>query len=83
MQRLRKIMAAKGISQTQLSRLTGISQGAISMILNNKRSPKWENIIAIANALDVSTEDLRDDIEHDDQEEEEHCAEVEQMCLCA
>lgn len=82
MQRLRKILRQRGITQRQLAEMSGVAQPSISLIVNGKRSPNWETACQIADALGVSLDDLRDD-KDEDQEEEEQCAEVEQMCLCA
>lgn len=49
--------ARKGISNSDLAKITGLSQGTISNIKNGKRC-KPENVHSIAKALDVDPEDL-------------------------
>lgn len=52
-------MAAKGISQAELARITGLSQQMLSKILLGKNSDvKLSTAIAIARALDVSLDYL-------------------------
>ncbi len=46
------------ISQDKLSELTGINQQQISFIENKKAFPKLETIIKIAEALNVTVNDL-------------------------
>lgn len=82
MQNLRKIMTRRGISQKNLAEMTGLSQGAVSMILRGERVPRWDTIITIATALGVPTDELRDDIDQEEKPEEQ-CAPQEQMCLYA
>ncbi len=55
-ERLKEYMAAAGINQTQLSKLTGINKSSICEYLSGSYEPKSRNIIKIANALNISPE---------------------------
>lgn len=57
--RLRRIMYKKGMTQAELSELTGISQPQISTYLSGKNSPSFYKVDRIAKALGCSTDDLR------------------------
>jgi len=56
--RVRKFREKKGLSTTDLSKLTGISQSTISKLENGKRQASPQLIEKLAKALDVSTERL-------------------------
>jgi len=51
--RLQHIMELKHVTQYDLARLTGTTQGNISYILNEGRSPRVDLAARIARALDV------------------------------
>ncbi len=51
---LSEIMIERGISQSELARLSGISQSSISDYLNSRYEPKQDKVDAIATALMVS-----------------------------
>ena len=53
-QRMKELMG--DCTQTRFSELTGISQSSISKILNNQHSLTANNIVAIAEAYNVSTD---------------------------
>lgn len=55
---LRKIRLSKGITQAELSKKTGISQVQISYYENARRTPRIELLKAIAEALEVTTDEL-------------------------
>lgn len=57
--RLRRIMNLKGVTQEQLSVMTGIQQSQLSNYINGKTSPSFYNVDKIARALDCRTDDLR------------------------
>ena len=57
--RLSRLMRFKGIMQSELSELTGITQASISQYINGKKSPTFYTVDKIARALDCSLEDLR------------------------
>ena len=52
--RLKALQESRGLSQVQISQLTGISQGTISGYLNDRKSPGLETAFHIAEALGVS-----------------------------
>lgn len=55
---LKRIMEDRGLTQTELAKLTGITQSSISDWLNNKYEPKQNKIFQIASALNVSPSSL-------------------------
>lgn len=55
---LRLQRAKQRISQDKLSELTGINQQQISYIENGKACPKLETVIKIAEALNISVNEL-------------------------
>ena len=57
--RLSRLMRRKGIMQSELSELTGITQASISQYINGRKSPSFYTVDKIARALDCSIEDLR------------------------
>ena len=57
--RLNRIMNHKGVTQTELSRVTGIPQSQLSRYITGRNSPTFNNVIKIVNALDCSLEDFR------------------------
>lgn len=52
--RIKSVMNEKGITQSELSRLTGINKGTINHYLKAKYNPRPSVICAIARALNVS-----------------------------
>lgn len=57
-QRLRELMAIKGLTQAELADKVGIGQPAISMMLNRACRPQRKTILRFAEALGVSPEEL-------------------------
>jgi DNA-binding Xre family transcriptional regulator len=57
--RLRKIMMLKGVTQTELSEMTGISQPVLNRYLTGKATPGFYAVDRIAKALKCSTDDFR------------------------
>lgn len=57
--RLRKIMLVKGVTQTELSEMTGITQPALSNYLMGKTTPGFYAVDKIAKALNCSVDALR------------------------
>ncbi len=53
-ERLKSTMIKKGITQAQLSLLTGIPKSAISQYLSDKFKPRQERIRIISTTLDIS-----------------------------
>ena len=52
--RLREVLKEKGITQTELSKMTGISKSVISEWLSDKYEPKQDKIYIVAEKLSVS-----------------------------
>ena len=50
---MRKQMAAHGITQSELSKITGIGRSSISQYLSGKNEPTAERKIVIAEALSL------------------------------
>lgn len=57
--RLFKIMSRQGITQAELSHMTGIQQPILSGYITGKNSPSFYKVDKIAKALGCSTDDLR------------------------
>lgn len=57
---IKKIRKEKKISQKQLGVLCGMSESQIGQYENGYRSPKFETVLKIANALDISYFELLD-----------------------
>lgn len=57
---LQKYMEEKGINNHKLSKIANISQATISMFLNNKRDIKLNTACKIADALEISLDELRE-----------------------
>ena len=55
---LKQIMQEKGITLSELSRITGIGKSSISQYLSGKNIPTSERIKVIADALGCAVEDL-------------------------
>lgn len=55
---LKRIMAEKGVSPAELSRITGISKASLSQYLAGKNKPSAKRIIQMAEALEVDPDDL-------------------------
>jgi transcriptional regulator with XRE-family HTH domain len=56
--RLRELRARAGLSQAALAKLVGIAQSRVAEYESEttRYAPSWETVVAIALALDVSTE---------------------------
>lgn len=57
-ERMFQIMKEKNISQTQLSKLTGIAMQTISDWKNKKTNPGADKIMIICNVLEITPEEL-------------------------
>ena len=57
-ERLRDLMATKGITQVELAEKVGIGQPAISMMLNRTCRPQKKTVQKLAMALEVAPTDL-------------------------
>ena len=56
--RISELMAEKGVRQADLCRKTNISTALMSNYVKGKASPSLSNAIAIADALDVTLDEL-------------------------
>ncbi len=56
--RLSQLMAERQMTQTELARLVGVGQSAVSMLLSRKCQPQPRTLGKIAEALGVKVEDL-------------------------
>lgn len=66
--RIKHLCKQKGITQTQLAELTGITEASISRYVNSIREPRGSDIVKLADALGVTTDYLlkEQDYEHID-----------------
>jgi len=55
---IKRIRLAKGISQGDIVRSMGMDRAFVSNIENGKTNPTLATIVKLANALDVSTDEL-------------------------
>ena len=55
---LRDILKEYGMTQRQLAEETGLTEATISSYINKRKIPSMRAIVNIANALDISTDDL-------------------------
>jgi len=55
---LRGVRITKGVSQNQLSQLSGISRTGLGHIESGSVPPSFANVLRIAKALEVSVEDV-------------------------
>lgn len=60
---LNRLMKEKKLSQRQLAKLSGVSLSTINGMLDGKKSYSTENLIAIADTLDISLDRLLRDEE--------------------
>lgn len=57
--RLGRVMYYKGVTQSELSEMTGITQSNISNYITGRKTPSFYTVDKIARALDCSIEELR------------------------
>ena len=57
--RLYRIMYDKGVTQSELSEMTGITQSNISNYITGRKTPSFYTVDKIARALDCSIDELR------------------------
>ena len=55
---LKRLMAERGLTQVQIAKRAGISQGSVSNAVRAKRAQQLDVIIGIAKALNVSVSEL-------------------------
>lgn len=58
--RLQEIRKGKGLTLKQVAERSNLSEAAICLYENGKRKPMLDSLIKLANALDVSVEQLLD-----------------------
>lgn len=56
--RIRELLAEKGMTQKDLSELTGVTESAISHYIKGDRTPRCANLVKIAKALGTTADDL-------------------------
>tara|TARA_B100001939_G_scaffold345550_1_gene362378 strand:+ start:425 stop:652 length:228 start_codon:yes stop_codon:yes gene_type:complete len=56
--RIKEVLAEKGIKQKFLCEKLGINESVLSLIINGKRIPSQSRVKAIAKVLKVSVKDL-------------------------
>ena len=54
--RIARAMEWRRFTQGQLAKYSGLDQSYVSMIVNRKRSPGFDKVVAIADTLDVSVD---------------------------
>lgn len=58
MENLRRIRKARGLTQKELAEQVDVTESMIGMIENEKRSPSFELLLKLGEALDCSVDDL-------------------------
>lgn len=53
-QRLKELRLKKGLTQTELGEKVGVKQNTFTNWENGKREPNFENLVKLADLLDVS-----------------------------
>lgn len=56
--RLKELLKEKGITGKELAEKVDVTENAISMIINNKRQPRFDLLSQIAEVLDVDIREL-------------------------
>jgi transcriptional regulator with XRE-family HTH domain len=57
--RLRELRGGAGLTQGQLAERAGVKRDAVARWERGTREPSWSNVLALADALAVSTEAFR------------------------
>jgi transcriptional regulator with XRE-family HTH domain len=57
--RLRELREEKGWTQAELAERVGVSAHTVAQWERSRREPSWNNVVAMADALGVSTEAFR------------------------
>jgi transcriptional regulator with XRE-family HTH domain len=55
---MRELRARRGMTQEQLSEAAGRSRGFVAELESGRRGASFEGVVALAQALDVSVEEL-------------------------
>lgn len=58
MSRMKEVRVQKNLQQVDLVKATGLSKGSISLIESGKSSPSMNSAFKIAQALDVTVDEL-------------------------
>lgn len=66
--RLKEVLKEKGVTGKVLSEKIGVTENAISMIANEKRQPRFDLLLQIAETLDVDVRDLFNPTKNADKE---------------
>ncbi len=56
--RIKELLNEKGITGKELAKQLEITENAVSLIVNNKRQPRFELLQKIAQILDIDIKDL-------------------------
>lgn len=62
-QRFRDVLAEKGMTQTEFADEIGKKQSAVSRWANGTVNPSLENLLLIAEALDMTLSELLEDVD--------------------
>lgn len=57
-ERIKMLMIEKHLNQKELAKLSGITEASMSKYLNGERTPRIDVIVNLANALNVTTDEL-------------------------
>ena len=55
---IREIRESRGLNQTELAKRAGLQRSAIGHFETGRRKPSWDNILKLANALEVSVDQI-------------------------
>jgi transcriptional regulator with XRE-family HTH domain len=58
-ERLRQLRQEAGLTIQALADKAGLHREGVAQLERNRRQPTWETVIALADALDISTEEFR------------------------
>lgn len=61
--RLKRLMGARGITQTQLAERTGIDRSVLNRLANGKAQPRAEHVAWLAPVLELTPEELMRDLD--------------------
>lgn len=57
--KLREIRDARGLTQAELAELAGLTRVGLAQLEIGRRSPSWETVVALADALAISADYFR------------------------
>jgi transcriptional regulator with XRE-family HTH domain len=57
--RLRELRTQAGLTQGELAEKAGVKRDAVARWERGTREPSWSNVVALADALAISTEEFR------------------------